>query len=177
MQTETSTSNFLDDLLADAEIKEEKQTAAYYDLLIAEVAKLESEIAANFTECDKEVEVIKGWTLKRNSALQERNNLLRLKLESFLRAENKKTIELPRGTLKMRRQQDKIEISNMEVFLANANSLMVTVVPEQIKASLSGIKAFYKMTTKIPAGVTVIEGEDRFSLTIRNTISTEEETE
>jgi translation initiation factor 2 alpha subunit (eIF-2alpha) len=59
----------------------------------------------------------------------------------------------------------------MEVFLANANSQMVTVVPETVKPDLTKIKAFIKMTTRIPHGVNVIEGAEKFSLTLRNSNS------
>lgn len=59
----------------------------------------------------------------------------------------------------------------MEVFLANANSQMVNVVPETVKPDLTKIKAFIKMTTKVPQGVNVIEGSEKFSLTLRNSNS------
>lgn len=164
--------NFLDELLAEVEIKEEQQTAAYFDLVIAEVAKLETEIAANFTETKKEVEIINEWALKRNSVLQERANLLKLKLEGYIRGEGRKTISLPHGELKIRKMPDKVEISDMELFLSKANSQMVTVVPELVKPDLTKIKAFIKMTTKVPEGIAVIEGKEEFKLAIR-TISAE----
>ena len=167
MQTEIST-NFLSALLAESEAHEEKQTAAYFDLIIMEVAKIDNQISANFTECDREIEIIRQWTLKRNSTLQERSNLLKLKLESFIRTEGKRTIDLPHGELKIRKLVDKIEIADMEVFLANADSQMVTVVPETVKPDLTKIKSWIKMTTKIPAGVNLIEGSEKFSLTLRN---------
>jgi hypothetical protein len=56
----------------------------------------------------------------------------------------------------------------MDVFLANANSQMLSVVPESVKPDLNKIKAFIKMTTKIPAGINVIEGKEEFKLTLRN---------
>lgn len=56
----------------------------------------------------------------------------------------------------------------MEIFLANANSQMVTVVPETVKPDLTKIKAYIKMSTKIPEGVTLIEGAEKFSLVLRN---------
>lgn len=86
-----------------------------------------------------------------------------------------KTIELPHGTLKLRKQPDKVEITNMEVFLANANSQMVTVIPETVKPDITKIKAFIKMTSKVPDGVSLIEGTEKFSLVLRNSASTVEE--
>ncbi len=165
MQTETA--SFLDELLAETEIKEEKQSLAYYDLLVMEIGKLETEIENNFTECDREIAIIKEWTLKRNSVIQEKCELLKLRLESFIKQVGKKTIELPHGTLKLRKQPDKVDITDMVVFLANADSQMVSIVPETIKPDLTKIKSYIKMTTKVPDGVNVIEGKEEFRLTLR----------
>jgi translation initiation factor 2 alpha subunit (eIF-2alpha) len=63
---------------------------------------------------------------------------------------------------------DKVEITDMELFLSKANSQMVTVVPESIKPDLTKIKAFVKMTTKVPEGVSFIQGKEEFKLSIRN---------
>ena len=169
MQTETT--NFLDELLAEAELKEEQRTTAYYDLLVMEVGKLENQIAETFAEAEKEVQIINEWALKRNSVLQEKANLLKLKLESYIREEGKKTIELPHGTLKVRKMPDKVEIADMELFLSKATAQMVTVVPETVKPDLTKIKAFIKMTGgKTPEGVTLIEGKEEFKLSLRNSV-------
>ena len=167
MQTET-TSTFLDDLLAEVTQKEQLQSEAYADLLITEVAKLEAEIAKNFQTAEEEINIIKEWSLKKNSVIQERANLIKLKLENFIRESGKKTIDLANGTLKIRKSPDKVEITDMEVFLANANSQMINVVPESVKPDLSKIKAYMKMTGGKPiAGVTVIEGSENFKLTLK----------
>jgi len=162
------TANFLDELLLEVEQKEEQRTSAYYDLLIMEVNNLETEIANNFSEAEKEVQIINEWALKRNSVVQEKANLIKLKLESYIRQEGKKTIELPHGTLKIRKMPDKVEITDMELFLSKANSQMVNVIPESVKPDLTKIKSFIKMTTKIPDGVTLIEGKEEFKLSLRN---------
>ena len=112
MQTETT--NFLDELLAEAEINEEKQTAAYYDLLIAEVARLESELASNFTEAEKEAAIINDWALRKNAALKERADFLKLKLEAYIREAGKKTISLPHGELKGPHSQSKSRLKLSE---------------------------------------------------------------
>ena len=169
----TETTSFLDDLIAEVELKDEQKTSAYYDLLIMEVSKLETEISNNFAESDKEIEIIKEWSLKRNAVIQERINLLKLKLESYIREEGKRTIALPHGELKIRKQPDKVEITDMPLFLSLAKSEMLTVVPESVKPDLNKIKAFIKMTTKVPEGVVVIEGKEEFKLTLRTKVPTE----
>jgi translation initiation factor 2 alpha subunit (eIF-2alpha) len=68
---------------------------------------------------------------------------------------------------------DKVEITDMQMFLAKANDQMLTVVPETVRPDLTKIKAFIKMTTKIPEGVTLIEDTEQFKLTLRNTQATD----
>jgi hypothetical protein len=63
---------------------------------------------------------------------------------------------------------DKVEITDLNTFIENATSQLITVVPESIKPDLTKIKAFIKMTTKIPAGVNLIEGREEFKLTLNN---------
>lgn len=169
MQTETSTS-FLDDLLADVEQKENQNTQAYNDLIAMEVIKLENEITANFQQAEVECNIINEWALKRNSVIQDRANLLKMKLEAFIRSEGKKTIDLPHGTLKLRKNPDKVEITDVDLFLANANAEMITVIPESIKADIPKIKSYMKMTGKIPQGVNVIEGKEEFKLSLRKEV-------
>lgn len=159
--------NFLDELLLEAEAKEQKQTLSYYDLVVMEIARLEDEIAGNFNNADEEAEIIKSWALRRNAVLQEKENFLKLKLEAFIREEGKKTIDLPHGTLKIRKIPDKVEIADMEVFLANAKSEIITIIPEAVKPDLTKIKTYIKNTGRVPQGVNVIEGKDEFKLTIK----------
>lgn len=166
--TEVSdTTTFIDELLAEAEVKENDEALAYYDLVVKEIARLESEIAVVTKNTDREVQIIKDWALSRNVTFHDRMEYLKLKLETFIRTEDKKTIDLPHGTLKLRSKPDKIEISDMGLFLASATKEMVIVKPEEIKPSLTNIKKWMKMTTKTPAGVTVIPGSTEFKLTIK----------
>jgi arginine deiminase len=86
MPKETS---FIDSLVAEADSEEKKQTLAYYDLIVAEIYRLEDEIAENFLNANAETEIIKQWSLKRNSKLREKADFLKLKLETFIRTSGK----------------------------------------------------------------------------------------
>ena len=44
----------------------------------------------------------------------------------------------------VRKQPNKIEIENMDKFMLNADSSMLTVIPETVRADLNKIKAYYK---------------------------------
>jgi hypothetical protein len=50
--------SFIDELLLEAEQKEQVLTHAQYDLIILEIIKLESEISDNFRTAEEEVEII-----------------------------------------------------------------------------------------------------------------------
>ena len=156
--------SFIDDILQEAEAQESKDLYAHHDLIIMEAVQLEREIEENFSIADKEIEIIKKWALEQNSKLQEKLNFLKLKLEKFIRDEKLKTIDLPHGTLKLHKKPDKVEISDMEQFLATARPEMMNVVPEQIKPDLTKIKAWIKLHGHTPEGVNVIEGKEEFSL-------------
>lgn len=168
MQTKAST--FLDDLLSEIDQKETQNVQAYNDLIAMEVIRLENEITANFLQAEVECKIINEWALKRNTVIQESANLLKMKLEAFIRTEGKKTISLPHAELKIRKNPDRVEIIDVDLFLANANAEMITVIPESIKADLTKIKSYMKMTGKIPQGVNVIEGKEEFKLSLRKEI-------
>lgn len=159
--------NFLDELLLDAEQKEIKQTAAYYDLILLEISKLQTQIESNFAEAEKEVEIIKEWALNKNSGIQDKINFFVLKLEAYIKEMGEKTISLPNGTLKMYKKPDKIEIEDLDLFLQKARPEMLTIIPEQVKPDLNAIKAYIK-TKPIPPGIRVIEGKNEFSYKLNN---------
>jgi hypothetical protein len=154
--------NFIDELIQEAEQKEEQQTEAYFDLLLLEIKRLNSEIENNFSEADKEVVLIKNWALAKNSKLQNRIDWLAMKLEAFIRERKEKTIELPNGVLKMHKKPDRVEITDLALFLKHARAEMLSVVPEEVKPDLNKIKAWIKGHV-LPKGVTVIKGKEEFS--------------
>lgn len=155
--------NFLDELLLEAEQKEIKQTQAYYDLILIQIGELQSEIEENFAEAEKEIEIIKEWSLNQNSKLQDKINFLSLKLEAFIKEEGKKTIELPHGELRYHKKSDRIEILDLDVFLKTATADMIRIVPEEVKPDLNKIKTYIKNKGKVPNGVIIIEGKEEFS--------------
>ena len=158
--------SFIEELLAEEEAKEEKRTEAYYDLLLLQVRELHQAIEENFKTAEREIEIINQWTLKKNTALHERVGIIERKLEAFIREKGTKTLEMPNGTLRLYKKPDKVEITDLSTFLANAKPEMLTVIPEQIKPDLSKIKAFIKQNYT-PVGVTVTEGKEEFSYKIK----------
>ncbi|KUG25930.1 hypothetical protein ASZ90_004235 [hydrocarbon metagenome] len=160
--------SFIEELLKEEEQKELQLTEAHYDLMILEIAKLEKEIGYNFQEAEKEVEIIRNWALNKNSRLNDKIEFLKTKLESFLRERNERTLDLPNGLIKIRKKPDRVEVKDMELFLQNARSEMLRLVPESYKPDINSIKKYIKMSGgKVPQGVEYLEGEESFTLTIK----------
>jgi len=156
--------NFLDELLEESLKKEEANLMVYCDMLMMEAIKIESEIQKRFEECRGEIAYIEEWTLKKNAHLQEKYDRIVRKLESIMRETQKKTIELPHGTMKIRKMPDRVEITDIETFMKNATEEMVVIIPEQVKPDLIKIKQYIKKTSHIPEGVTYIEGVEEFRI-------------
>lgn len=154
--------NFLDEILKEAEEKEQKLSMEFADLTLIEISQLEKQIQSNFEQAAREREIIKNWSLKINSTLVSRIEFLSKKLEVFIKETGEKTINLPNGILKMHKKPDKIEIEDLELFLKNARPEWLTVIPEQAKPNLMAIKSHIR-TRPIPKGIKVIEGEVEFS--------------
>ena len=150
--------NFLDELLQEAELKEEEQTEAYFDLFLLQIKQLTKQIEYNFSQAEKECSMINNFVLHKNTQLQEKIKLLELKLEAFIKERNEKTISLPNGTLKMHKKPDKVEIENLDLFLKKAKPEMLTVVPESYKPNINNIKNHIK-TKPVPPGIKIIEGK------------------
>ncbi len=173
-----SDENFLDELINEAEEKEEEQTEAYYDLVLMQIKTLSFQIENNFCEAEKECSLINNWALTKNAQINEKIKFLELKLRAFILERGEKTIDLPNGILKMHKRPDKVEVSDLELFLQNAKPELVTVIPETVKPDLNKIKAYIK-TRPVPKGITVILGKEEFTYKIRkdgNDAREEEET-
>jgi len=158
--------NFLDELLQEAELKEEEQTEAYFDLLLLQIKQLTKQIEYNFSQSEKECSMINSFVLHKNAQLQERIKWLELKLQTFILEKKEKTIALPNGTLKMHKKPDRVEIEDLELFLKKAKPEMLTVIPEQIKPDLNKIKAYIK-TKPFPPGIKILEGKEEFTYKLR----------
>ena len=163
--------NFLDELLEEVEARETTLHLAHVDLVLGEISNLEEQIAKNFEETEKEKAILDDWTLRKNSKLQERIDWMSRKLEAFMReqGDDVKTIEVCNGKLLRRKQPNKIEIIDMDKFMSNNNLYQLgTLQPEILKPNLNMIKAFINSTKRLPLGVRVVEGTEKFSIKLNN---------
>ena len=165
MKTKTS---FIDELLAEAEEKEEKINRELIDLVLIEIRDLQDQVEQNFEQAERERTIIKNWAITSNDKLVNRINFLEKRLEAWLKEEDKKTVDLPNGVIRFRKQPDRIEIIDEELFFNNATSNLLSIIPETAKADLNKIKAYMKKSGRTPKGCEVIPGEVKFSYTINN---------
>jgi hypothetical protein len=159
---------FIDELVKEAEEKEQKLNRELADLMLLEIRNLQNEIERVFDQAEKERTIIKNWAITKNSKLASRIEWISKKLELFLKEENVKTLELAFGSIRFRKQPDRIEILDNELFLNNANSSCLMIVPETAKADLNKIKASIKRSGRSPKGCEIIQGEVKFSYSINN---------
>jgi hypothetical protein len=155
--------NFLDELLAEAEQNEELQTESYFDLQLIQLREIKSQITNNFSEAEKEIKIINDWVIRKNLVLQERMKFIELRLETFIKERNVKTLDLPNGVLKLHKKPDKVEITDLELFLKNAKPEMLSIIPETIKPDLNKIKSYVKTHLSPPLGISITKGKEEFS--------------
>jgi len=163
--------NFLDELLEEVEQREIQNTETFMDLVLLEIKRINEKVAANFSNVEKEVELLNAWAIRKNTILEERKKFLERKLELFIKERGEKTISLPNGELKFHKKPSKIEITDMDEFLAHANKELLIEVPSSYKPNLTNIKKWIK--SKPIAGATLIEGKQEFSYKLNK--ETEEE--
>ena len=168
--------SFIDELIEEAEAKEEKLMQSHLDLILIEIRNLEDSIEKNFATASEEREIIKNWALNRNSLLNARIEWLCKKLEKFLKEEKIKTLDLPNGIIRTRKQQDTIVIIDEEKFFKNATSDMLSIVPETAKPDLLKIRAWIKKSGRVPKGVEKTAQPEKFSYTIKRNGNGKKET-
>ena len=167
-------SDFIDQLLKEAEANEQKLSREFADLMLIEISQLEKQIQSNFEQAAREREIIRNWALTRNSSVASRIDFLSKKLELFIKETGEKTINLPNGILKMHKKPDKVEVEDLELFLKNARKECISIIPEQVKPNLMAIKNHIK-TRPTPKGVKVIEGDIEFSYKLNGVENGKEE--
>lgn len=175
--------NFLDELLAEVEQKQAvhklEMDRLKADQLLQLAEKLEGEIAAVNKLADDEVSLIEQYRQSETTRVQRKLNWIVFQLDGFARSlaesEDIKTIRLPRGILKLRQGRDRCEISDESAFMKVAGRLgLLRTVPAESKPDLAGILSYIKRTGgDLPAGVTFIPGQQRFSYSLTRNGGTE----
>jgi len=166
--------NFIDEMLAEIEAKEEQMQLAHVDMVLKEIGSLNTSIEKIFFQAEEEKAIITEWAIQRNAKLQDRAELLTKKLELFMSEQDPatRTIDLPNGQLLRRKQVQKLVVEDLVMFMENSNlSQLTTTAPEVVKPDLSKIKTFYKMSGKVPKGCSLVESTDKFSIKLKGGVN------
>ncbi|MCX8106746.1 MAG: host-nuclease inhibitor Gam family protein [Ignavibacterium album] len=164
----TEEQSFIEELLKEAEEKELQMTKSLVDLLLIEIGKLNEQIKSVQSEAEEEINIINQWAQRKVSKLIDRISFFEARLERFIREQGVKTIELPNGTLKIRKSPDKVEIADTQLFMNNATPELLRVIPESVKPDLIKIKSFIRLKGTIPPGVKYEEGKEKFTYKLTN---------
>lgn len=164
----TEEQSFIEELLKEAEEKELQMTKSLVDLLLIEISKLNDQIKSIQSEAEAEINIIQQWAERKISKLIDKISFYEVRLERFIREQGVKTIELPNGTLKIRKSQDKIEITDAQLFMSNAIPELLRIIPETVKPDINKIKAYVKQKGIIPPGIKYEEGKDQFTYKLTN---------
>ncbi|TAK54027.1 MAG: hypothetical protein EPO24_13600 [Bacteroidetes bacterium] len=108
---------FIDELLAETEQRELQVNKVRADQLLMAITILEGKMDDVNKLCDDEMQIIESYRESEIAKLEKKCSWLAWNLEQFIRSTNEKTIKLPHGAIKLRLGRDKVEVSNMEVFL------------------------------------------------------------
>ena len=153
----------------DEEVEEEIQEVTsrlQADGLLWQIGQLGGELQEIRNLARHEIEQIQWWEEGETRRLQECIGRLSTALEGFLRRQDRKTLHLPHGALKLRAQPPRVNIVDLAAFPLDREEL-VRIVPEQRLPDKRKIRAHLEATGEIPPGVEIEAPEPRFSFTTR----------
>jgi len=123
---------------------------------------LEDEISQYKSTAEKLMQEIETWLGHKASQKLSQIDFLSGRMEEYLRTREIKSMSLPGGLIGLRKQQDKIEITNEELFYEKADAGLIRKIPETQEPDLKKIKEQIKLTGEVPDGVDVVSQESKF---------------
>ena len=123
---------------------------------------LEDEIGQYKSTAEKLMQEIETWLAHKSNQKQSQIDFLSGRMEEYLRTREIKSMSLPAGLIGLRKSQDKIEITNEELFYEKADAGLIRKIPETQEPDLKKIKEQIKLTGDVPDGVDVVSQESKF---------------
>ena len=135
------------------------------DQALAAIAVIENKIAEVEKIAQQEVDIITAWKNEQTSKLQNKINWLSFNLEKFIRSTGDPTITLAHGTIKIRKSRDKIDIVDLQKFIAiGQRHGLLSHINARDEPDMNAIRAFIKINGgKPPVGVILTPGQPAFS--------------
>lgn len=158
--------NFLDELLKEAELADEKKrlemSKVRCDQVLQSIAVLESKIEEVNTIAEQEQNIISEWQQSENRKLERQISWLARYCEEFIRASGDKTIQLPHGRLSLRAGKATVSIVDESAQVAGKKGL-VRIKPAEKLPDLSKIHEFIRVHGFPPAGCSYTPATVNFS--------------
>jgi hypothetical protein len=159
--------SFMEELLQEVEAAEERRhlelTRTRADEALGAVAVLESELEAINRMCDEEQQLIEEYRTRQMEKLQKRISWIAFSLEQYARTTGMKTIELPRGELRLRQGKAKLEVIDPQVFLPIAERKgLLRIKPETKEPDMLALHTYVKQFG-VPPGVALTPATVNFS--------------
>jgi len=124
---------------------------------------IRTEIQANCEHAEAEAMRAAEWAADRNDSLRKSAAYLEASLGAYLQQQDRKTLKLINGTLKVRSGRESVEITDERALMASDAPgyfrTTTTTAPDK-KAILDHIKA----TGEIPAGCDLVRSPDTFTV-------------
>ena len=160
--------NFMEELLRDVEAAEERRRLELNrlraDEALGAIAVLESELDQINSMCDQEIQLIEEYRARQIEKLDKRISWLAWNLEQFIRGTDSKTIELPRGELKLRMGRSKLEVVDSDAFMKIAETYgLLRMRPAERLPDLNAIHNYVKLHKSPPAGCALTPATVNFS--------------
>lgn len=124
---------------------------------------LESEIDKIKSSSEQLIAEVERWQVQKTEQKLKQIGYLSRQMEFYLRNKDIKTLSLPNGSIALRKQPDKIEITDEELFYQKADESVLRRVPESYAPDMKAIRERIKKTGEILPGVQVTEQESKFS--------------
>jgi phage host-nuclease inhibitor protein Gam len=165
--------NFMEELLAEVEGKEQERKLELDRVKADQILMALSKIDAQSEEIDRvaseETALIESWRKNELDRLDKKRSWLCWNLSQFLKSTQEKTIRLAHGTIKERMGRDKVDITNIDVFLkVGAKYGLLRTYPEHKEPDLNAVLTYIKRTGEIPPGVVLIPGTPKSGYTLVN---------
>ena len=123
---------------------------------------LEDEIGQYKSTAEKLIQEIETWLGHKSNQKQSQIDFLSGRMEEYLRTREIKSMSLPAGIVGLRRQPDKVEVTNAELFYEKADANLIRKIPETQEPDIPKIKQQIKQTGEVPDGVDVVSQESKF---------------
>lgn len=126
------------------------------------ITKIESEMERCRKNAQSMIDEINFWLEGQISKRQKQIDFMANFCRNYLAQNDIKSLNLPAGNIGFRKQPEKIEISDADLFFEKATFDLIRVVPEKFEPDLTAIKSRIKDKGTIPPGVSVVSLEPKF---------------